>query len=325
MSKVSVVVPVYNVEDYLEKCLDSLIHQTLQDIEILCVDDGSTDHSNELLYIYKNRDSRIQVLEKTNGGLSDARNYGMKFATSPYIMFVDSDDFLEPQALEKAAAKLDETGADLVIFDVYQYFMKTKTKEVVANSYSGERTYTLKENPEMITRILNAAWNKMYRLSLFQENNITYPVGYLYEDLGTTYKLLLKAKSIAFVNEPLYDYLADRPGNITQSFNKKAYHILNMAEETMNYYREEGVFDQYYEELKYLACVNIIENLKKTRTVKDRKLVDEYIDACFAFIHTQFPDYPECQYPINRQKNDWIYMRPQALKAYLRTRSLLRR
>lgn len=325
MSKVSVVVPVYNVEDYLEKCLDSLIHQTLQDIEILCVDDGSTDHSNELLYIYKNRDSRIQVLEKTNGGLSDARNYGMKFATSPYIVFVDSDDFLEPQALEKASAKLDETGADLVIFDVYQYFMKTKTKEVIANRYSDEKTYTLKENPEMITRILNAAWNKMYRLSLFQENNITYPVGYLYEDLGTTYKLLLKAKSIAFVNEPLYDYLADRPGNITQSFNKKAYHILNMAEETMNYYREEGVFDQYYEELKYLACVNIIENLKKTRTVKDRKLVDEYIDACFAFIHTQFPDYPECRYPINRHKNDWIYMRPQALKAYLRTRSLLHR
>ena len=100
MSKVSVVVPVYNVEDYLEKCLDSLIHQTLQDIEILCVDDGSTDHSNELLYIYKNRDPRIQVLEKPNGGLSDARNYGMKFAASPYILFVDSDDFLEPQALE---------------------------------------------------------------------------------------------------------------------------------------------------------------------------------------------------------------------------------
>lgn len=112
MSKVSVVVPVYNVEDYLEKCLDSLIHQTLEEIEILCVDDGSTDHSNELLYIYKNRDPRIQVLEKPNGGLSDARNYGMKFATAPYILFVDSDDFLEPQALEKAAAKLDETGAD---------------------------------------------------------------------------------------------------------------------------------------------------------------------------------------------------------------------
>ena len=203
MSKVSVVVPVYNVEDYLEKCLDSLIHQTLQDIEILCVDDGSTDHSNELLYIYKNRDPRIQVLEKPNGGLSDARNYGMKFAASPYILFVDSDDFLEPQALEKAAAKLDETGADLVIFDVYQYFMKTKTKEVVANSYSGERTYTLKENPEMITRILNAAWNKMYRLTLFQENNITYPVGYLYEDLGTTYKLLLKAKSIGSLSRRL--------------------------------------------------------------------------------------------------------------------------
>ena len=177
----------------------------------------------------------------------------------------------------------------------------------------------------MITRILNAAWNKMYRRSLFEDNGITYPFGYLYEDLGTTYKLLLKARSIAFVNEPLYDYLADRPGNITQSFNQKAYHILTMAEETMNYYRQEGVYDQYYEELKYLACVNIIENLKKTRTVKDRKLVDEYIAACFAFIHKNFPDYPECKYPINRQKNDWIYMRPQVLKGYLRTRNLIRR
>ena len=108
----------------------------------------------------------------------------MKYATAPYIMFVDSDDFLEPQALEKAAAKLDETGADLVIFDVYQYFMKTQTKEVIANRYSGDRVYTLKENPEMITRILNAAWNKMYRRSLFEDNGITYPFGYLYEIWG---------------------------------------------------------------------------------------------------------------------------------------------
>ncbi len=80
----------------------------------------------------------------------------------------------EPQALEKAAAKLDETGADLVIFDVYQYFMKTQTQEVIANRYSGDRVYTLKENPEMITRILNAAWNKMYRRSLFEDNGITF-------------------------------------------------------------------------------------------------------------------------------------------------------
>lgn len=324
MSKVSVVVPVYNVEDYLEKCLDSLLNQTLKDIEILCVDDGSTDHSNEILYIYKNRDPRIQVLEKPNGGLSDARNYGMKFATAPWIQFVDSDDFLELEALEKAYNRLTETNADLVIFDVYQYFMKTNTREVIANVYSGDQVYTLKDHPEMITKILNCAWNKMVRRSLFTDNQIEYPKGYLYEDLGTTYKLLLKAKSIAFVNEPLYDYLADRPGNITQSFNKKAYHILDMAEETMNYYRQEGVFNQYYEELKFLACVNIMENLKKTRTVKDRRLVNEYIDACFAFIHQHFPDYPQCRYPLNRQKNDWIYMKPQVLKAYLSLRGIVR-
>ena len=325
MCKVSVVVAVYNVEDYLEKCLDSLLNQTLKDIEILCVDDGSTDHSNEILYIYKNRDPRIQVLEKKNGGLSDARNYGMKFATAPYIQFVDSDDFMEPDALEKASRKLDETGADMVMYDVYQYYMKTGTKEVIRNCYSEDRTYTLEENPEMITNVLNAAWNKMYRISLFKDNGIEYPFGYLYEDLGTTYKLMLKANKIAFVNEPLYDYLVDRPGNITQSFNKKAYHILDMARETMDYYRNEGVFEKYYEELKYLACVNIMENLKKTRNVKDKKLVSEYIDACFEFIEQNFTDYPECIYPINRQKNDWIYMKPAVLKAYLGLRSLIHR
>ena len=325
MAEISVIVPVYNVEDYLEKCLDSLLNQTMTDFEILCVDDGSTDHSNEILYLYRNRDPRIRILEKTNGGLSDARNYGMKAASAPVVMFVDSDDFLEPQALEKAYARMKETDADMVIFDVYQYFMKTGKKEIIANQYNGERTYSLQQNPELMTRILNCAWNKMVRLSLFTDHHIEYPKGYLYEDLGTTYKLVLKARKIAFVNEPLYNYLADRPGNITQSFDRKAYHILDMSREILDYYRAEGVFEQYREELKFLVCVNIIENLKKTRNVRDRRLVNEYIDACFAFIRTQFPDYPQCRYPIRRQKHDWIYMRPATLKLYLSVRKLLHR
>lgn len=323
--KVSVVIPVYNVEDYLEKCLDSLLNQSLQEIEILCVDDGSTDHSNEILYIYANRDSRIRVLEKPNGGLSDARNFGMAQAKADYIQFIDSDDFLEPQALEKAWTKMEETKADLLMFDAYQYFMKTKTKEVIVNAYREDETYTLAQHPEMMTKILNCAWNKMYRLSLFQDHQIQYPVGYLYEDLGTTYKLLLLAKKIAFVNEPLYDYLADRPGNITQSFNKKAYHIMDMALENMEFYKSQGVFEKYYEELKFLTCVNIIENLKKTRYVQDQHLVNEYIDTCFQFIHDHFPDYPQCRYPINRQKNDWIYMKPTYLKTYLTARRCLKK
>ena len=112
----------------------------------------------------------------------------------------------------------------MVIFDVYQYHQKTGLRETIRNCYDGSAVYTLAEHPEMMTKILNAAWNKMYRLALFQDSGITYPWGCYYEDLGTTYRLLARCRKIAFLNEPLYDYLVDRPGNLTSQFSFSAYH-----------------------------------------------------------------------------------------------------
>lgn len=323
MIKVSIIVPIYNVEEYLPKCIESCLAQTFTDFELILVNDGSKDNGVAICHEYEKKDTRIQVLDKPNGGLSDARNAGMKIATSPYIYFLDSDDFIEPTLIEKCVKRLEETNADMVIFDVYQYFMKTNAKEIIRNGYANNLCVNVNDEPEVLTKVLNAAWNKMYKLSLFKDNNIEYPVGYYYEDLGTTYKLMLKANKICFINEPLYDYLADRPGNITQQFNQKTYHIIDMANEIVEYYKKENEFDKYKNELMFITGVNIMECLKKTRNINDEKAVNQFIDDCFSYIHKTFPEFPKCKYEICRQKNDWIYANPKILKLYLKVRKYL--
>lgn len=317
MPEVSVVVPVYNVEEYLPKCISSILAQTFRDFELILVNDGTQDGSLAIMEQFAAQDSRIRIVNKQNGGLSDARNAGMAVAVGTYISFVDSDDSVEPTMLERCVQKLHETDADMVIFDVYQYYQETGRKEIIRNVYDGSSTYSLKTNPEMMTRILNAAWNKMYRLSLFRDSNITYPWGCYYEDLGTTYRLLARCRTVAFVNEPLYDYLKDRPGNITAQFNFNVYHVLDMLKLTMDDYKTLGIYDTYYEELKYLAGVNILECLKKTRDVQDKKMTEKFIQVCFWFLRNNFPEFPKCRYRILREKYDWIYANPAALRRYL--------
>ena len=160
----------------------------------------------------------------------------------------------------------------------------------------------------------------MYRLALFQDSGITYPWGCYYEDLGTTYRLLARCRKIAFLNEPLYDYLVDRPGNLTSEFSFSAYHVLDMIKITVDDFKANGWYERYYEELKYLAGVNIMECLKKTRDVQDAKMVDKYIDVCFWFLNRNWPEFPRCKYKICREKNDWIYVNPTRLKLYLNYR-----
>lgn len=322
MVKLSVVVPIYNVEKYLPKCLDSIINQTFKDFECFLVNDGSKDNSLSIIKDYLKKDDRFILIDKENGGLSDARNAGLAKATGEYIYFLDSDDFIENDLFARCIDKLDKTKADMVIFDIYQYHQKDGTKEIIKNRYDENKVYKLNEQKDIICNILNAAWNKMYRLSLFKDNDITYPFGCYYEDLGTTYRLLLKAKGICFIKKPLYNYLVDRPGNITTEFSFKVYHVLDMVKLTCDFYKANNVYDDYYEELKFLSLVNIMECLKKTRNSNNRKMVEKYIDVCFSDIEKNWPEYPKCKYHVLREKNDWLYMHKNLLKFYLRCRQL---
>lgn len=320
--KLSIVVPIYNIENYLDKCLDSVINQSFKDFECILVIDGSKDNSYKIAEKYAALDDRFIVKYKENGGLSDARNFGMEKTKGKYIYFLDGDDYLCLNAMEKCVNKLDETDADMVIFDVIQHNIEDNTTEIIKNNFDENKLYSLQEDSTLLIKLLNAAWNKMYKKELFIKNDIIYPFGYYYEDLGTTYRLLLKCNKIAFINEPLYNYLADRPGNITSTFNMNAYHVLDMVKINLDYYKLNGVYEKYYEELKYLGGINILENLKKTRNVSDVAMVDKYIDVCFYVIKREWPEFPKCKYNILRQKNDWVYAYKNILKLYLKTRNL---
>lgn len=205
---VSVVVPVYNVEKYVEKCLMSLESQSYKQIEIIVVDDGSTDKSGEICEKIAARDERVRVFRKQNGGLSSARNYGIKKARGEYICLVDSDDFVKEDFVAKMVGALDD-AVDVVICG---YNKEVPRAEVLTGEEVATRLLIGQNNIEVV------AWNKMYRREMFDE--IRYPEGRNYEDTLTTYKLLVKAKKVAYVAEALYEYV-ERKKSITKNDDKE--------------------------------------------------------------------------------------------------------
>lgn len=215
---VSVIVPVYNVEAYLEQCLDSLCKQSLTDIEVILVDDASPDRSGDICDKYATENPHFKVIHHTeNKGLSAARNSGIRKASGEYLMFVDSDDWVHPYFCKTAYEYANEHQADIVMFN-YKHIASADNSEVnapkVFKSFR-EGDQTPREAMDMILADGgNAAWNKIYKKHLFDD--ISYPEGFLYEDTGATYKLVHKASRFCFLDHVLY-YQRIRPGSITNT------------------------------------------------------------------------------------------------------------
>lgn len=216
---VSIVVPIYNVEEYLQECVDSICAQTYKNMEIILVDDGSTDGSPDICDTYKKKDSRICVIHKENGGLSDARNCGLNVATGEYVAFIDSDDYIDETFVENLLLAAEENDAEIAVcsyrrvYDkpIQKYGSINYTIEVVSGTSFLESLYSGKHNDMGFV-----AWNKLYKKTLFTNYQIVYPKGRTYEDTFTTYKLLYYTKKVALVNYPQYSYRI-RPGSIMQS------------------------------------------------------------------------------------------------------------
>lgn len=215
---VSVVVPCYQVEKYLAKCVDSILNQTFADYEIILVNDGSTDATAEICDRYAVAHSNIRVVHKANGGLSDARNAGMKCANGTHICFIDSDDYIHPDYLKTMYQIAAEESADVV---VCAYEKVYETNEPALNTVRSVKN-TVFSGDEAVRqlilsqKLMNYAWNKLYRIALF--NDVQYPVGKRWEDIGATYKLLNKSKKVVYTDAILYFYL-QREGSITASSN----------------------------------------------------------------------------------------------------------
>ena len=231
---VSVIVPVYKVEQYLNRCVSSIIKQSHTNLEIILVDDGSPDRCPQLCDEWALQDSRIKVVHKENGGLSDARNVGLKKASGNYICFVDSDDYVSTKFVETLYELIHLYNTDMSAVSLKEVF--SMEQENIVSACAGNIVFegeaALKELFSNDT-FSNYAWNKMYKRELF--DNVEFPVGRKMEDLGTTYKLLMRAKKIAFSKEQLYYYF-QREDSILHRVDLNFYK--DKFELSLNRYRE---------------------------------------------------------------------------------------
>ena len=196
-NKVSVIIPVYKVEKYLEKCIDSVINQSYSNLEIILVDDGSPDNCGKICDKYAKKDNRIRVIHKTNGGLSDARNNGIKIATGNYIAFIDSDDYVTEDYIEYLLKLIIDNNSDISIVMPYE----VDENYIVKKIFKREKIYNYNSNDALKTMLYQkkfetSAWGKLFKKNVV--NGIYFPTGKIYEDIGTIYKYILRAKKITF-------------------------------------------------------------------------------------------------------------------------------
>ena len=276
--KIAVVVPVYNVEQYLERCVNSIIGQTYTALEIILVDDGSTDCSGVMCDEFTKRDERIRAIHKENGGLSDARNVGIAQASGEFITFIDSDDFILPDMIERLYSVKTKYNTPIACCLMQQVTDEDQGREYSAAGQPGEECLTRVEALERMLRqngINCSAWAKLYDISLF--NDVEYPKGEIYEDLGTTYKLLAKAERVAIVHKEGYCYYK-RSGSIQVS----PFKIEKLAE--YRFAMEQKAFlDARFPELKMATtdrlvscCFHILFGMDGG-FLKERKMLEDTI------------------------------------------------
>lgn len=243
MPLISIIVPIYNVEEYLGKCVNSLLGQTIRDIEIILVNDGSTDSCAQICDAYASKDSRIKVIHKKNGGLSDARNSGIKIAKGKYIAFLDSDDWVELNCYEYLYNLIEEQNADIVQCDYVKVYKSEDkivfNKEVKFAEYTGEEALNLLYGEQYPKTIV--VWNKLYKKKIFDK--IIFPKGFVHEDEFVTYKALHQAGKVIDSNLPLVGYRQREGSIMNKEFNVKRLDVLQAYIERREYFYNEGLIE----------------------------------------------------------------------------------
>lgn len=280
---VSVIVPVYNIEDYIDRCLDSIVNQTYKNIEIMLIDDGSSDSSSKKCKEWEKKDKRIRFFHKENGGLSDARNFAIDRMNGEYVTFIDGDDFVANDFVETMLYLIQKNNSDISVCINTLYYEDGTLKHVYPN-HNGNNTIT-KNNFEMLEEMLyqkkfdTTACIKMFKSNLFDD--IRFPNGKLYEDLDTVYKVFLKSKKISYINKEMYYYFQRSSSIVGKPFNKKDMYIIdainNMLETIIQVDNENNLNNNLVN-----ACISklLSVNFYILRRTKLEKKYDEYNAIC---------------------------------------------
>ena len=259
-SLISVVIPVYNVENYLRECLDSVVNQNYRNLQIILVDDGSTDDSPYICDEYSSKDKRIEVYHKKNGGLSDARNYGMDMAKGEWLMFVDSDDYILPETCSRLMEMALLSDAEMAVCDVSKFVdgQKPEEKEMSGISLEFDTKQGIKEY--FYRRIPGYANGKLIKRKAL--NGIRFPSGKLFEDAFVVYKIIGKCRKIVVTQDNLYCY-RQRSGSIVNSiFTKRQMDILEANEQAVQYYKnsDKEILKAVYSR-QFVSAVDVMRKM----------------------------------------------------------------
>lgn len=260
--KVSVIIPVYNTEDYLKECIESLVNQTLREIEILIVNDGSTDSSLEIMKEFKNKyPNIIKIFDKANGGQASARNYALPFAQGEYLGFVDSDDWVDSTMYEEMYEKAEKEDADIVICDMVDHF---PDRTVCYPSSRFENKF----------KVTPSACNKLFKRSLVKED--VFPVGLWYEDFEFTTMQLMKTDCISVIHKGLYHCHCREVSTMYNNNSEKNQDILVVLEHLVEYVEKNGWYEKYKNVLEYLYIDHVLItsiNRVQKQTNEKKKIV----------------------------------------------------
>lgn len=239
---ISVIVPVYRVEEYLERCVKSILSQTYKNLEVILVDDGSPDQCPAICDACAEKDARVKVIHQENKGLSGARNAGIDAASGEYLAFVDSDDYVSPHFIEELYQLLQDTGCAIgqCRFSCVKGDGLVEEGDSAFCIYRGESLMEQLYGPEEKATCFVVAWNKLYWAELFKETGIRYPEGRIHEDEATTYRLFHEAKKLAFLDRALYGYYTENGGSITSVFSAKRLQWLTAHEERIAFFKKNG-------------------------------------------------------------------------------------
>ncbi len=292
MPKISVIVPVYNVEKYLKECLDSIINQTLSDIEIICVNDGSTDNSLKILEEYALKDKRIKIINKENGGLSSARNAGLDIAKGEYILFVDSDDYIDSDLAEELINCIEKNSVDVAVYGIQNEAVDEESKVIAKKDQMNYEKYFKKENGiypvplELNSDVVTCAVNKLYKKEIIDKYKLRFLEGVIQEDSDWLWTYFLHCKNYYYLNKNKYHYI--RRSSSIMGQRTQSIHILDILKIHINIYKNVKKYKNIKDYKKYLAksfkrdAKNLFKEIDKKYKEEFFKLYREYLKNNFS-------------------------------------------
>ena len=273
MKKVSIIVPVYNMESRIRRCLDSLVNQTLKDIEIIIINDGSKDNSIKIIREYEKKYKNIVVIDRENKGISATRNEGIEKAKGEYIAFVDSDDYVDLDMYEKMYNTINENNLDIVVCGMKN--VDENDNILKYNYLNNININTFNYNPKLVHEMDYGPCNKIFRKSLFK--NIEFPLNTKYEDLSTILKVFKNAKKVYYINECFYNYYINVNGE-TKNITYKVYDIFKILDDILYNFKNENV--HLKKEINYLCISKLMDYSEIIAESKNKNLaINFYLDT----------------------------------------------